>query len=161
MKIKEKCALNVLIGGITLLLTITSAMAESGSGKLKQYAYAQNSKIEELTEPAGFTPVPEMEVTLKVTKNSDVLIQFCAEGNIFGTGTGSMQILADLDGETIGSEVQMFTSQDYNVVPRCFKWIAEELDGGDHIVSIWWQLRFKPPSSLTGRLHESVLTVLH
>lgn len=158
MKTTKKIFLGLFSGGMVLLLTFTSAMGQSGSGKLKNYAFAKNDLIVDTTSTA-LTPVPEMNLKFKTA--GDALIRFCANGNMFGTGTGAIQVSAKLDGVQIRDEIQFFTSDDFAVVPRCFDWIAENPKKGEHKIVIYWRMTSSSGSSLTGRFHDSVLTVLY
>ena len=124
---------------------------------INAFAFAKNDEIVDKTS-TDRTPVPEMEVTFR--GHGDALVRFCANGNMFGGESGANQVSAELDGAQLGDEIQFFISSNIAVVPRCFEWIAEDLNGGTHTVTIFWRLTLAAGSSLIGRFHASVLTVL-
>lgn len=133
-----------------------NALAGNGGGPINSMVYATNLGIEDNTSEV-FAPVPEMEVSFDAA--GDALVRFCAEGNMFGAGTGSIQVLVKIDGVQLGHRIQYFTSHDNSVVPRCYQWVAENLASGVHTVVVFWQtLR---TDSIVGRFHDSALTVLY
>ena len=125
--------------------------------RINAFAFAKNDDIVDKIS-TDRTPVPEMEVTFR--GRGDALVRFCANGNMFGGGSGANQVSAELDGAQLGDEIQFFTSGDNAVVPRCFEWIADDLKKEMHTVTIFWRLTLAAGSSLTGRFHDTVLTVL-
>jgi hypothetical protein len=143
----------IMIGS---LLIAASAMAQSNSSNINKLAYAKNDGIVDKTSEDK-TPVPGMEVSFQA--KGAAVVRFCADGNMFGTGTGSLQLSAEMDGVQLGKQIQFFTSNDGNVVPRCFDWIADDLEPGTHTVIIFWELL--ETAELTGRFHASVLTILY
>ena len=131
--------------------------AQGDPGASQEFAFAWSRVWVHVTS-TDRTPVPAMEVMFP--GRGDALVRFCANGNMFGTGTGATQVSAELDGVQLGDEIQFFTSGDSSVVPRCFEWIAEELKLGENTVTIFWRLTLGAGSELTGRFHDSLLTVL-
>jgi hypothetical protein len=135
----------------------TAAFGQSGGGGINAFAFAQNAGPVDTTS-ATAAPVPQMAVTYK--GQGAAIVRFCADGNMFGTGSGATQVSAKLDGVQLGNEIQFFTSDDSSVTPRCFEWVTGELTPGTHTVTIGWRLTQAAGSSLTGRFHNSVVTVL-
>ncbi len=118
--------------------------------------FARNDGIVDTTT-TDTTPVPEMNVSFS---GRDVaIVRFSANGNMFGTGTGAIQVSAQLDGRQLGHEIQFFNNSDNAVAPRCFEWPAE-ITPDTHTVTIFWRLTLGPGALLTGRFHDSALTVL-
>lgn len=153
---KPKVLIIVILS--VLFLSTTHVLGQTGSAKIDRFVYSKNHRIVDTTSTTT-VQVPQMKVTFRITRTRDVLVRFCVAGNMFGTGTGATHVTAEVDGAKIGSEIQILTSHDSAVVPRCFEWIAEDIKPGDHTVIIKWRLTKAAGAALTGRFHESILTV--
>lgn len=155
--IQPKRILSLAMWG-ALAISGGAAVAETGSIKIGKAEFAQNNGIEDTTS-TEFATVPEMEVSFKAPKRA--IIRFCANGNMFGTGTGSVQVAAQVDGTQVGDNIQLFTADDSVVKPRCYEWVTGDLGKGVHTAKIVWRVTLGGGSALTGRFHDSILTVLH
>jgi hypothetical protein len=156
-RIRVAAAILFAVAVASSLVWATGAFGQSGGGEIKEFAFAQNAGIVDTTS-TNATPVPQMAVTYK--GQGAAIVRFCANGNMFGTGTGSTQVSARLDGVQLGNEIQFFTDDDSVVKPRCFEWVSGDLMSGTHTVTIVWRLTLAAGASLTGRFDDSVLTVL-
>lgn len=143
---------------LSLFLASGSLMAETGTVKSNKIDFAQNTAIEDTTSTTS-TTVPGMEITFKEPKSA--LVRFCANGNMFGTGTGAIQVTATVDDDSIGDDIQFFTNEDFAVKPRCYEWATPVLGRGSHTARISWRLTLGGGAALTGRFHDSILTVHH
>jgi hypothetical protein len=149
------------VAGFVMTLSFPHvATGQSGTIEIRAIAYSVNHAIVDATSTDQL-PVPGAEVTVDLLRAGDVLVRFCAEGNMFGTGTGATHVEAEVDGVALPGEIQFLTFNDFNVVPRCFEWVAVDLGRGEHTVRMLWRLTLGSTSSLTGRFHESILTVSH
>ncbi len=139
------------------LLCATGVMAsEFGTGKINAMAFAKNDLIVDMTSTEE-TQVPDMTVSFK--GQGYAIVRFCANGNMFGTGSGATQVTAQLDGVQLGDEIQFFTINDSAASPRCFEWITDSLLPGTHTATIFARLTATTGAELVGRFHDSVLTV--